>query len=43
MLKDGAWETYRTGTIEYGVTPDPALFQPGFAPDVEVVETGPDQ
>ena len=29
LLNDGVWETYRTGTIEYDVTPDPALFQPG--------------
>jgi hypothetical protein len=43
LLRDGVWETYRTGTIEYDVTPDPALFQPGFAPDIEVVEPGPDR
>ncbi len=43
LLKDGAWETYRTGTIEYDVTPDPALFQPGFAPDVNIVDVDPAQ
>ena len=41
LSKDGAWETYRTGTIEYDVTPDPALFQPGFAPDVNIVDVDP--
>ena len=41
LLKDGGWETYRTGTIEYDVTPDPALFQPDFAPDVNVVDVDP--
>ncbi len=43
LLKDGTWETYRTGTIEYDVTPDPALFQPGFAPDVNIVDVDPAQ
>jgi hypothetical protein len=38
LLKDGTWETYRTGTIEYGVTPDPALFQPNLAPEVNIVD-----
>ena len=41
LLQDGAWETYRTGTIEYDVTPDPSLFQPDFAPDVNVVDVDP--
>jgi len=41
LLKDGAWETYRTGTIEYDVTPDPALFQPDFAPEVNIVDVDP--
>jgi hypothetical protein len=41
LLKDGAWETYRTGTIEYDVTPDPALFQPNFAPDANIVDVDP--
>jgi hypothetical protein len=41
LSKDGAWETYRTGTIEYDVTPDPALFQPDFAPDVNIVDVDP--
>ncbi len=43
LLQDGTWETYRTGTIEYDVTPDPALFQPNFAPDVNVVDVDPAQ
>ena len=43
LLKDGTWETYRTGTIEYDVTPDPALFQPDFAPDVNIVDVDPAQ
>jgi len=41
LSKDGAWETYRTGTIEYDVRPDPALFQPDFAPDVNIVDVDP--
>ena len=41
LLKDGGWETYRTGTIEYDVMPDPALFQPDLAPDVNVVTVDP--
>jgi len=41
LVKDGGWETYRTGTIEYDVTPDPTLFQPDFAPDVNIVDVDP--
>jgi len=41
LLEDGAWETYRTGMIEYDVTPDPALFQPNSAPDANVVDVDP--
>ncbi len=43
LLQDGAWETYRTGTIEYDVTPDPSLFRPHLAPDVNVVDVDPAQ
>ncbi len=43
LTKDGAWETYRTGTIEYDVTPDPALFQPDFAPSANTVDVDPVQ
>jgi hypothetical protein len=41
LLQDGTWETYRTGTIEYDVTPDPALFQPNSAPDVNIADINP--
>jgi hypothetical protein len=41
LLQDGTWETYRTGTIEYDVTPNPALFRPDFAPEVNIVEVDP--
>ncbi len=41
LLQDGTWETYRTGTIEYDVTPDPSLFQPSHAPEVNVVDVNP--
>ncbi len=43
LLKDGTWETYRTGTIEYDVTPDPALFQPNFAPGANIADVNPAQ
>jgi hypothetical protein len=43
LSTDGTWETYRTGTIEYDVTPNPALFQPNLAPDVNIVDTDPAQ
>lgn len=41
LLQDGTWETYRTGMIEYDVTPNPAWFRPDFAPDVNVVDVDP--
>ncbi len=43
LSQDGTWETYRTGTIEYDVAPDPALFQRDFAPDVNTVHVDPVQ
>lgn len=41
LLQDGTWETYRTGMVEYDVTPDPALFQGGFTPDANRVDVDP--
>ncbi|MCL5282634.1 MAG: hypothetical protein M1376_22330 [Planctomycetes bacterium] len=43
LLKDGDWETYRTGTIDYDVTPDPKLFQPDFTPGANLVDVDPAQ
>ncbi len=38
LLTHGVWETYRAGTVEYDVTPDPKVFRPDFGPGVRVVE-----
>ena len=38
LSKEGLWETYRTGTVEYDGELDLAVFKPDFGPGVRIVE-----